>query len=466
MAGPDVAPPLARGERLNIVEKIAGWFMPARPDAMEDQAIRDRLMVQICLITSAYSLVYVATSLAIGYAAGAALMTACFLLILALLLSFKAGGRYRLTGNLFLADCLFVAILGCSYFSGGSLSPVTKWAFIIPVCSVILLGFGRDTLAWLAVSSLILVAMPAAGTAGHPFPELYDLRYKTVFAAICDLGLLTILFLAAAAFHANREAQIAGLKQAEKVQQEANRRITQALELQQKAIQEQRNFLAMVSHEFRTPLGIISGAASVLSVTQGLAVDAHTETDKVFRAVRRLERMIDMLMDDSWLEVADAEFRHAPVDLAELIRAVTADMSDAAPGRPVRCLVAAEAEVNGERKMLAIALGNLLGNADKYSPPAQPIDIHLDRRDGMAEIRVVNCGAGIEAADLPRVFEKYYRSSTVEHTTGTGLGLYLVKRIVEHHGGSVGVDSAPGRGATFTLRLPLLTPPASDAARR
>ncbi|ARJ65189.1 hypothetical protein WV31_05720 [Magnetospirillum sp. ME-1] len=437
------------------MDAIVRGFLPVRHGAADDQVTRDHLMIEICLITSVYSVVYILTSLGIGYAIGVILMSACFIIILALLAFFRAFGRYRLTGNLFLANCLFVAILSNSVFTGGSESPVIHWIFLVPVCSVILLGLSGDTTAWLLVSIAGLVSMPMASGLGYSFPELYDLRHKAVFSILCNLGLSTILFFAAATFHANRGALIGRLKRTELALQENNQQIRGALDLQRKAVQEQRNFMAMVSHEFRTPLGIISGAASVLSLTSQGEGDARTETDKVFRAVRRMDHMIDMLTDDDWLEIATSEFRHTPIDLRALVETAVKDFTDLTPSRLIRLSPAEALTVYGDRDLLAVAFSNLLGNAGKYSPPSAPIDVQISRQDNRAMVRVIDHGAGIEPVDLPKVFEKYYRSSTVGHTPGTGLGLYLVKRIAERHGGSVSVASAAGQGAAFTLSLPL-----------
>ncbi|WP_068435296.1 sensor histidine kinase KdpD [Magnetospirillum sp. XM-1] len=438
-----------------MMEQIVRRLLPVRHDAADDQAIKDRLMIQICLITSIYSVVYVMVSLGIGYPVGVVLMSACFIIILALLASFRAFGGYRLTGNLFLANCLFVAILSNSALTGGDASPVIHWIFLVPVCSVILLGLSWDTMAWLTVSIAGLVSMSVAAAFGQVFPELYDLTHKTVFAVLCNLGLSTILFFAAATFHANRGALIGRLQRTELALQETNRQIRSALDIQRKAVQEQRNFMAMVSHEFRTPLGIISGAASVLALTSQGEGDTGTETDKVFRAVRRMDHMIDMLTDDDWLEIASSEFRHTPVDLRALVESAVTDITDLTPSRPIRLSQTETVTVCGDRDLLAVAFSNLLGNASKYSPPSASIEVQISRQEDRAMVRVVDHGAGIEPADLPRVFEKYYRSSTVEHTPGTGLGLYLVKRIVERHGGSASVASTPGQGATFTLSFPL-----------
>lgn len=443
------------GTRLNTMETFVGRFLPDRRDAADDRRIRDRLMVQICLITSAYSVVYVVTSLAIGYPAGVVLMSACFAIILALLALFRKTGRYRLTGNLFLANCLFVAILSNSALTGGSESPVIHWLFLVPVCSVILLGLSRDTVAWLVASISGLLSMPAASALGYTFPELYDLDHRILFSALCNLGLSTILFLAAATFHANRGMLIGQLRQTERALQETNRQMRDALEIQRKAVQEQRNFMAMISHEFRTPLGIISGAASVLALTGQGDGDARTETDKVFRAVWRMDHMIDLLTDDDWLEIATRDTRNARVDLRALVENAAAETADLAPSRLIRRFSPQALTVSGDRELLAVAFSNLLGNAGKYSPSSTPIEVHLTRQDDRAVVRVVDHGAGIDPADLPHIFEKYYRSSTVEHTPGTGLGLYLVRRIVERHGGEITVASAPGQGAAFTVSLPL-----------
>jgi signal transduction histidine kinase len=434
---------------------MVGWLQPPRHDAADEQVTRDRLMIHICLITSVYSVIYIITSAAIGYRIGVVLMAVCLLVLLALLAFFRVTGRQRLTGNLFLANCLFIAIFANTLFTGGVQSPVTNWTVLIPVCSVILLGVSKDTLAWLAVTIASLLSLIIASTLGHGFPELYDPSYRIIFAVICDLGLITILFLAAATFHANRNALIGELKQTQESLQATNRQIQSALEIQCKATSEQRNFMALISHEFRTPLGIISAAASVLSVSPHATGDVQTETDKVFRAVKRMDRMIEMLTDDDWLEIAAAEFRHTSVNLQALAELVAADISDMSPSRMIRLSLPEPLTVNGDRDLLAVALSNLIGNASKYSPATEPIEVRMRRWNNQAVIHVIDHGSGISPADMPRIFEKYYRSSTVEHTPGTGLGLYLVKRIVERHDGAISVESTPGRGTTFTLSLPL-----------
>lgn len=137
------------------LDQLVTWFTPARADHDERQLSSNRLLASISLITSAFSLLYVGVSFAIGFDIGVILMLACFMLLFAILFLFRASGLFRLCANLYLGCCFFVAILGCSFFSGGFHSSVFPWFTLIPIagnCYLVIAGTrysGSCSVVWL-----------------------------------------------------------------------------------------------------------------------------------------------------------------------------------------------------------------------------------------------------------------------------------------------------------------------------
>ncbi|MBF0129302.1 MAG: sensor histidine kinase [Alphaproteobacteria bacterium] len=251
------------------------------------------------------------------------------------------------------------------------------------------------------------------------------------------------------------QAELAARGEVELALIEAHERSEAALAMQRTAMREQRNFLAMVSHEFRTPLAIIAGSASLLSQYPDDPEDTRAETDKIYQAVLRVQRLIDSLLADDWLETATTEPRRAAVDLGRLVESVAAEYRAAEPLRAITVACPAATILSADPDLLRVLVANLIGNACKYSAPDSPVDVLVTGAAGMAELRVSDRGAGIRPEDAAHVFEKFFRAATAERRPGTGIGLHLVRRISELHGGSVTLASVPGEGATFTVHLPM-----------
>jgi signal transduction histidine kinase len=225
----------------------------------------------------------------------------------------------------------------------------------------------------------------------------------------------------------------------------------------------QRNFVSMASHEFRTPLTIIDGHAQRLIKTKDQAQTGQVKerAGKIRSAVLRLTHLIDNLLNSSRLIDGGAQpyFQPTEMDLAAVLREVSQLHREIAPGSQVlERFGTGPIQMVGDPKLLFQVFSNLLSNAIKYSPAGSLIEMIAATELEQVIVSVKDPGIGIPVQDLDRLFERYHRGSNVSGIVGTGVGLYLVKMVVELHGGNVVVESREGRGSRFTVRLPIRAP--------
>ncbi len=223
-----------------------------------------------------------------------------------------------------------------------------------------------------------------------------------------------------------------------------------------------RDFVANVSHELKTPLTSISGYAETI-----LAERPDPEVERGFLATilgnaRRMQRLVDDLLDLSRIESGRWTPVVEPVDVAEAARDAWAALGDrAAHGPELSVAVAPEAPtVNADPDAVRQVLTNLLENSLRYTPAAGRITCWTRPEDGGVVLGVTDTGQGIAAEHLPRIFERFYRVDAARSRDegGTGLGLAIVKHLVEAHGGRVGAESERGRGTTVFCWFPSASP--------
>jgi len=229
---------------------------------------------------------------------------------------------------------------------------------------------------------------------------------------------------------------------------------------EQRLLQAQRNFVSMASHEFRTPLTLIDGHAQRLisRMSRLGAGDVAEHARKIRSAVQRMTLLIQNLIDAS--RVVDGEvklyFHPQPLDLAALLREACQLQREITPQAQIlERLPRSPLTIAGDSGLLLQVFTNLLSNAVKYSPDAGLIKVSGVSDGSRCAIEIEDHGIGIPPAECARVFERYYRGSNVAGITGTGVGLYFVKMVVELHGGEVSMTSAAGRGSRLTVKLPL-----------
>jgi two-component system CheB/CheR fusion protein len=228
--------------------------------------------------------------------------------------------------------------------------------------------------------------------------------------------------------------------------------------------------LAMLSHELRNPLAPIRNSLYLLdrSVPEGSRIKRALAV--IDRQVGHMSRLIEDLLDVTRITTGKIILDRSRMDLKECVRRTVEDHRSIFVHSGVELHLALSAEpiwVHGDATRLAQALGNLLQNAAKFTPPGGLAHVSLDREAGeRAVLRVRDTGQGIPASVLPHLFAPFVQGNTLPDRGmgGLGLGLSLVKGIVEMHGGEVTVESAgPGQGAQFSIRLPVDTTPAETA---
>jgi signal transduction histidine kinase len=319
----------------------------------------------------------------------------------------------------------------------------------------------------IVTSAIVLVAALAVWGAKHNYgPFVQSSANVTLLLLISFVGTGTLMTLLVAAVTTERRKA-----EAEKwrLASELERRRTELFERESHARQQaeeasrlKEEFLATVSHELRTPLNAVVGWSRLLRSGQ-------LDGDGVSHAVEVIERnaaaqrqIIEDLLDVSRIVAGKLRISTQPVDLLLIIHGAIDAVRPAAEAKEIKIsthVAAPDAIVRADAERLQQVFWNLLANAVKFTPPGGVIDIYLERHDSLAEIRIEDSGPGVPPEFLPHIFERFSQadgSSTRKHG-GLGLGLAIVRHLVELHGGTVSAANRGAEGgAILTVRLPAM----------
>ena len=215
--------------------------------------------------------------------------------------------------------------------------------------------------------------------------------------------------------------------------------------------------LGIAAHEIKNALGPLTMTLQLCERRAAMGDAIPLEDLRFARGqVRRISQLVGDLLDTARIDTGRLALRMAPVDLCALVQETVETFRRGHPQRVVCDLPASPLVHTADAARLASVLSNFLDNAAKYAPERAPIQVRMSLAAERVRIEVTDHGPGIRPEDRERIFERYYRApSTAEIAGGLGLGLFICRAIAEGHGGSVGVESTPGRGATFWIDLSL-----------
>ncbi len=234
--------------------------------------------------------------------------------------------------------------------------------------------------------------------------------------------------------------------------------LEEGLDNERRLTAQQRDFVSMTSHEFRTPLTVIDGHAQRLIKTSD-RLDAADVADRGIRiraAVQRITNIMDSLLGASRVIDGHAVFHPTDLDPGVLLREACQAHRDAARGALIcEDFGPLPAALRGDPRLLFHAFSNLISNAVKYSPVGSPIDVTAGCEGDWLVVQVRDHGIGVPAKDRDRLFERYFRGSNATGIAGTGVGLHLVAMVVALHEGEVLAESLEGVGSRFIVKLPI-----------
>jgi len=236
--------------------------------------------------------------------------------------------------------------------------------------------------------------------------------------------------------------------------------VLKALAREKELSQLKSNFVSMVSHEFRTPLGIIQSSAELLRdfFREMPLAEQEAQLESITRNTRRMAGMMEEILVLSRLDAGKLEFKPAGIDLTACFQRIADEVLSATNRRcPIELSLPRDLpQANADERLLGHIFTNLFSNAIKYSEPGSPVRFSVEKQQRVnAQCIVSDCGIGISKEDQQRLFTAFHRGANVGNRSGTGLGLLLVKRCVELHRGKVEIDSKLGKGTTVIVTLPL-----------
>lgn len=352
-----------------------------------------------------------------------------------------------------------LGLVALRLISSYSIYTAARWALIVPVVWTLSHAcIRKEPEAWILLSGyalseavvvfLFLINNFQAAASGSLIVYLHMNQFSYLFVLLSAMFVINRRF--ADKFQESESLSQALSAMNAELDALVEERTRQLLEEQKK----RNNMMTNIFHDLRSPLFILRGNLDQLHLPQEeLSLKAVMENKLSF-----LTRLTEDLFLISKLEDGVVLYEENPTDLSQLLRALAQSNQGTAEPEGIELFFHCENALTvwADHQRLQQALQNLLDNAFRYTPRGGQVKLEALREGTEAVIRVTDTGTGISPEELPLIFERYFKSSRANHPRSSGLGLYIAKELIEHHRGTIGVQSQLGVGSCFTVRLPLL----------
>jgi signal transduction histidine kinase len=426
---------------------------PEEAFADPEQTRRARLVSRFGLLGSFFGCVYSLFYLLIDHKWGALIIIVCSSCFGVTPFWLRRKKTIEPAGH-FLCLVLTCGFTALCFVEGGLQGHAIAWLVSVPLCAFLLLGQTAAT-QWAIFAFLAASLVAALDLMGIPLPVKYDMKWNAVVSSAGYLGLIAFMFLLGLIFEKGRTRAHSKMQAALTELGAANERLVHMNN-------EKNEFLGMAAHDLRNPLTVILSCAEMADITDDQE-RTHKLLDNITNAATRMRNMITDLLDVNAIEQGKFTSKVEPCDIRALVERSVENNQPAATRKGIEIRVGASDGlwVKADAAATMQILDNLISNALKYSPPNTTTHVHTLPEAQYILVSVRDEGPGISEADQKKLFQKFTRLSArpTGGESSTGLGLAIVKRLAEAMSGTIQCHSAPGAGSTFTLRLPVSSPP-------
>jgi signal transduction histidine kinase len=434
----------------SILEAVLKFFDGPHAGGDPEQFRRARLLTGFGILGALFGTAYSAFYLSVGHYWGALviiLCSACFALMPWLL---RWGWGQPVLAEAY-SIILVIGFFALCWLEDGLHGHAIAWLASVPLCALLLIGLKGAT-RWGVVCTSAAGVIAGLEFIGQSAPITYPAHLENLISTVGYLGLIVFMLLLGVIFERGRE-------QAAKKMLAANDELSRANARLVRLNQEKNEFLSIAAHDLKNPLTVVRGMSDLLAMGILPPEKLKSTAEKISSQAVRMHDLIANLLDLNAIEEGRTNLRLEPLDLGSLTRQVCENFAGVAGQKQIRLNHANEpatAPAVGDRAATLQVLDNLVSNALKYSPKGSEVVVRVVPLADQVTVEVVDRGPGISAEDQAKLFQRFTKL-TARPTAGessNGLGLSIVKRLVEAMNGRISCRSQLGQGTTFVFALP------------
>jgi len=436
------------GHLVGVVWFFVHGFVPASCEENPEALRRARLITRFAFLGVVSGALYAMFFMLVEHFYGVAIIVASTMVFAIVPYLLKRTGNMDLAGNL-LAGVMVAGFTGLGGVEGGMHGHALAWLASIPLCALLLVG-KQSAKVWVIVSFMASAGMIAMGLLGIALPKTYPDEWDGLITAIGYLGLIPFMFLLGMSFETSREAAFGKMQEALKKLEASNLELVRLNE-------EKSEFMGIAAHDLKNPLTVIIGNAEMIGRARNPGMVAQL-VDNIRISGTRMYDLIKNLLDANAIEEGKFRLKLERCDLAKLVCRSLEDNYFAATrkGIEIRVSKPESAFIRADEAAMLQILDNLISNAVKYSVPNTLVEVRVEVADGVGLVAVKDEGPGLSEEDQGKLFQKFTRLTArpTDGESSNGLGLSIVKMLVEAMAGTVSCQSVLGQGATFSVKLP------------